>query len=200
MDAGVPDAFLRSTTTPGTIDLIYRGLIAWFVICLAMALATPYKTFVFLVAITCLLLIPVMFIHGVIMSLRRDKPAIMFTAGWSGFFVAGALIFISNLGYAHHMDVSVEYFRLGVELVMLGLSFSLAWRIYEMKEARRIAEAEASTALELSSTRSEFLARMSPMQKNCINTLHDIRTSPAGCHQRYSGFFQTVGRQGGAAP
>ena len=188
--------FLRSTSTPGTIDLIYRCLIGWFVICLVMAFAAPYKTFVFLVSIACLLLIPVMFIHGVIMSLRRDKPAIMFTAGWSGFFVAGALIFISNLGYAHHMDVSVEYFRLGVELVMLGLSFSLGWRIYEMKEARRIAEAAASTALELSRTRSEFLARMShelrtpmngvlgisellrdtpmsPMQKNYINTLHD---------------------------
>lgn len=188
--------FLRLPAVSPRIDLVYRGLIAWFMLCLAAAPVIPFKTLIFVIATACLLLIPIMFVHGLIMSLRRDKPAIIFTAGWSGFFVVGAITFVANLGYAHHMDVSVEYFRVCIELVMLGLSFSLGWRIYEMKEARRVAEAAAQAAMELSRTRSEFLARMShelrtpmngvlgiaellrdtpmsPMQKNYINTLQD---------------------------
>lgn len=188
--------FLNATATPAFFGTFYRGMIAWFVICMVAALAIPFPAYVQMVAFACLLLIPVMFVHGMSLALQRDRPAIIFTAGWSGFFVIGALSFINNLGYAHHMDVSLEYFRLGFEIVMLGLSFSLGWRIYEMKEARRQAEATAQAALELSRTRSEFLARMShelrtpmngvlgiaellrdtqmtPMQRSYINTLQD---------------------------
>ena len=112
--------FLNATATPAFFGTFYRGMIAWFVICMVAALAIPFPAYVQMVAFACLLLIPVMFVHGMSLALQRDRPAIIFTAGWSGFFVIGALSFINNLGYAHHMDVSLEYFRLGFEIVMLA--------------------------------------------------------------------------------
>jgi signal transduction histidine kinase/CheY-like chemotaxis protein len=188
--------FLSAAATPAFFRVFYRSTIAWLLICMCMALVIPYALYAQLVAIACLILIPSMFVHGLSLAVRGDRPAIIFTAGWSGFFAVGMLIFLNNLGYAHQMDVSIEYFRIGLEIVMLGLFFSLGWRIYEMKEERRSVEAAASTALELSRTRSEFLARMShelrtpmngvlgiaellrdtqmtPMQRSYINTLQD---------------------------
>lgn len=188
--------FLSPAATPAAFVIIYRGLMTWFLASMAASVLLPFKDYVLVVATGCLLLIPVMFVHGLLLALRRDLPAIFFTAGWSGFFVVGALAFINNLGYAHHMDMSVEYIRASLLVVMLVLSLSLGWRIYEIKEARRTAEAMAQAALELGKARSEFLARMShelrtpmngvlgiaellrdtqmtPMQRSYINTLQD---------------------------
>lgn len=162
--------FLSAAATPAVFPLIYRGLMTWLTLGMAASLVLSFKNYVLIVATGCLLLIPVMFVHGLILAWRRDLPAIFFTVGWSGFFVVGALSFINNLGYAHQMDVSVEYIRASLAMVMLVLSLSLGWRIYEMKEARRIAEATAHTAMELGKTRSEFLARMS----------HELRTPMNG--------------------
>lgn len=188
--------FLSAAATPRIFPVIYRGLMIWLLASMAASLVLTFKNYVLTVATGCLLLIPVMFVHGLTLALRRDLPAIFFTAGWSGFFVVGALAFINNLGYAHQMDMSVEYIRTSLEVVMLVLSLSLGWRIYEMKEARRAAEAAAQAAMELGKARSEFLARMShelrtpmngvlgiaellrdtqmtPMQRSYINTLQD---------------------------
>lgn len=188
--------FLSEAATPVAFIFIYRGLMAWLFASVVASFFIPYKDYVLSVAAGCLLLIPVMFVHGLLLALRRDLPAIIFTAGWSCFFVVGALAFINNLGYSHHMDMSVEYVRTSFEIVMLVLSLSLGWRIYEIKEARRAAEATAQAAIELGKARSEFLARMShelrtpmngvlgiaellrdtqmtPMQRSYINTLQD---------------------------
>jgi signal transduction histidine kinase/ActR/RegA family two-component response regulator len=189
-------AFLKAPATRPFFTTFYRYMLIVLLACLAMPFVIPYALYAKTVAILCLLLIPALFLHGLSLALKGDRPAILFTISWSGFFAVGMLIFLNNLGYAHRMDVSIGYFRLGVEVVMLGLSLSLGWRIYEMKEAKRAAEAAATAAIELGRTRSEFLARMShelrtpmngvlgiaellrdtpmnPMQRSYINTLQD---------------------------
>lgn len=191
--------FLKAKATPAVFAYLYRGLLLWFAAAAAASLLVPFEHYVLATAAGCLLLIPVLFCHGLLLALRRDVPAIIFTAGTSGFFVVGALAFINNLGYAHHMDMSVEYMRASFGIVMLVLSLSLGWRIFQIKEARRAAEAAAQAALELGKARSEFLARMSHELRTPMNGVLGIaellRDTPMTPMQRsYIATLQDSGR------
>lgn len=191
--------FLRANATPAVFTHLYRALLLWFGAAAAASTVIPFEHYVLATAGGCLLLIPVLFCHGLVLALRRDVPAIVFTAGTSGFFVAGALAFINNLGYAHQMDMSVEYMRSSFGIVMLVLSLSLGWRIYGMKEARLAAEAAAQAALDLGKARSEFLARMSHELRTPMNGVLGIaellRDTPMTPMQRsYIATLQDSGR------
>lgn len=188
--------FLQTPLKHPRLDKLYRNVIILDIILLVLTPLLPFKWLVAVINLPALACIPVLFTHAFIRGIRGDRAALIFSAGWIGFFVLANYAVISNMGIAHHMDQSIYYLKYAIEGIMLGLALSIAYRLYQSRTDEMQTKADTEAAMEISRTRNEFLAKMShelrtpmngvlgisellrdtplsPLQRDYVNTLYD---------------------------
>lgn len=158
------DRLLKGFSAAGVGLLMATGVISYFYV-------VPAATIVVLAMMVVIALI-------CFRRLRmRDRSALYFTISWLCFIFGASSMALNKLGLLPLSPVTENLVELGTFLEVTLLSLALAERINILKaegrqseESRARAEFEAAKAMELSQTKSEFLAAMS----------HEIRTPMNG--------------------
>nr|WP_246506653.1 hybrid sensor histidine kinase/response regulator [Kistimonas asteriae] len=147
-------------------DRVNRIMIWYMLLAMVSSPFLPYSVASFSVVIPEFFLVFWIFGQAMVRSIQGDRPAMIFTAGWTLFISVCVFVAVANLGIVHDYADSIYGLKLAFVseffVLMIGLGYRLSLLGREQVRSRElavIAQAE-------SKAKSEILAKIS----------HEIRT------------------------
>ena len=147
-------------------DIINRVFIGYMVALIPVASFFPYYISSFMAVIPICFMVVGIFMQSLFRALQGDRPAIVFSIGWSLCFTICIFVAVSNLGLTHNYVNSVYSLKMAFVTEYFVLLSGLGYRLYLLRRGKEQGEMQALTERAENQAKGEILARIS----------HEIRT------------------------
>ncbi|GAA4652207.1 hypothetical protein GCM10023116_44910 [Kistimonas scapharcae] len=147
-------------------DRLNRIMIWYMLLAMVSSPFLPYSMASFSVVIPDFLLVFWIFGQAMVRSIQGDRPAMIFTAGWTLFISVCVFVAVANLGIVHDYADSIYGLKLAFVSEFFVLMIGLGYRLYLLGREQVRSRELAVIAQAESKAKSEILAKIS----------HEIRT------------------------
>ena len=147
-------------------DRLNRIMIWYMLLAMVSSPFLPYSVASFSVVIPEFFLVFWIFGQAMVRSIQGDRPAMIFTAGWTLFISVCVFVAVANLGIVHDYADSIYGLKLAFVSEFFVLMIGLGYRLYLLGREQVCSRELAVIAQAESKAKSEILAKIS----------HEIRT------------------------
>ncbi|WP_281646702.1 hybrid sensor histidine kinase/response regulator [Parendozoicomonas sp. Alg238-R29] len=191
--------YLRLREFLPRVDVINRVFIGYMLVLIPIASFLPYYFSSFMAVIPISFMILGIFMQSLFRALQGDRPAIVFSLGWSLCFTICIFVVVSNLGLTHNYVNSVYSLKMAFVTEYFVLLAGLGFRLYLLRRGQELGERQALTERAENQAKGEILARISHEIRTPLNGILGItdllkRTSLDQQQTRYVGTVSEAGR------